>query len=79
MISTAHIELAIDAEDVIGFSYPSSVDGQPVRRVVSPYLIESDGRILKGWDHGREQIRRYALNKITGADVLLDEEFVAPA
>lgn len=79
MISTAHLELAIDAEDVIAFSYPSSVDGGLVRRVLSPYLIEGDGRILKGWDHGREQIRRYAINKIEGADVLLDEEYVQPA
>jgi predicted DNA-binding transcriptional regulator YafY len=78
MISTAHIELAIDAEDPIAFSYPSSTDGQLQRRVLSPYLIEGDGRILKGYDHGREEIRRYALNKIESADVLLDEDFVHP-
>ena len=78
MIDSDHIQSAIDTEDVIAFSYPSSVDGQPVRRTLSPYVLESDGMILKGWDHGREQVRRYALNKIDSVDVLFDEEFVQP-
>jgi predicted DNA-binding transcriptional regulator YafY len=78
MIDADQIQSAIYAEDVIAFSYPSSVDGQPVRRVLSPYVLESDDRILKGWDHGREQVRRYALNKIDSVDVILDESFVHP-
>jgi predicted DNA-binding transcriptional regulator YafY len=75
------IESAITAEDVLIFSYPSSEDGNPKTRRLSPYLIERDAarEIVKGWDHDAEAIRRYALANIVGAvEVALAEEYVQP-
>jgi len=78
--AAAMIESAINAEDVIVFSYPSSEDGQPKRRVFSPWLLERDGEIVKGWDHGADGIRRYSIGTIFGhtIDVDLSEEWVRP-
>lgn len=78
MIEQHQIQLAIDAEDVIVFEYPSSMDGQPKRRRLSPWLLERDGAILKGWDHDHERVRRYALARMSAVEISLAEEWVRP-
>lgn len=76
---SAMIESAIAAEDVLRFSYPSSTDGSPVERTFSPWLLERDGEIVKGWDHNREGIRRYVISRIGDTiQVDLAEEWARP-
>lgn len=75
----AMIESAIAAEDVLIFSYPSSATGQPKRRKFSPWLLERDGEVVKGWDHDADGVRRYALARIReSVQVDLSEEWVRP-
>jgi len=77
--SARHIELAMQAHDVISFDYPSSEDGRPVRRTLSPWQFERGGTILMGWDHDRERPRRYDLARIAdGAEIEPNESFVHP-
>jgi proteasome accessory factor B len=76
--SAEHLETAAKTEAVIAFSYPSSVDGQPVRRTLSPWQFEKGGTVLMGWDHDRERPRRYSLDKIEDMDWVLNESFVHP-
>lgn len=75
----AMVESAIDAEDVLQFSYPSSEDGSMVPRKFSPWMLERDGEIVKGYDHGKESVCRYGIAKI-GDTILVDlaEEWVRP-
>jgi predicted DNA-binding transcriptional regulator YafY len=80
MLSTAHMELAISSEDVLEFDYPSSVDGAPVRRTLSPWRLEKSANVLFGYDHGREAPRRYMVAKIVhgSATIAAGESFVHP-
>lgn len=70
---------AIKREEVLAFDYPSSVDGRSVRRQLSPWSLEKEGTVVMGWDHGRDHFRRYALAKITDAEIVLSETFIRPA
>jgi len=73
-IMQAHVE----SRDVIEFVYPSSKGGGPVRRTLSPWELQ--GRSVIGWDHGREAVRRYIIERIEGGTaVVLDAEYVDPA
>jgi predicted DNA-binding transcriptional regulator YafY len=73
------IEAAIRAEDVLVFSYPSSEDGQPKERVLSPWMLERDDEIVKGWDHDHERVRRYEIARMSTVYVDLACEWVRPA
>lgn len=73
------INEAIERSWVIQFSYPSSQDGAPILRTLSPWLLERDGEVVKGWDHDRERVRRYQLARMTDVELPPDTEFVHPA
>jgi predicted DNA-binding transcriptional regulator YafY len=77
--SSDEISEAIARSWVIQFSYPSSKDGAPIVRTLSPYLLEGGGEIVKGWDHDRECVRRYQLARMDDVELPSDAEFVNPA
>jgi predicted DNA-binding transcriptional regulator YafY len=78
VISTAHLEMAISAEDVLEFDYPSSVDGQPLRRTFSPWRMKKDSTVVLGFDHDREAPRCYTLAKMAHGAIAPGESFVQP-
>lgn len=77
-VNEALLQVAINAQDVLVFSYPSSVDGQPRMRRLSPWKLERDDEVLMGYDHDHERPRRYTVAKIGDIDIDLAEEYVMP-
>lgn len=68
---------AASVEAVVEFEYPKS--GHPgmfMRRTVSPYEL-SDGKVL-AWDHDREGLRHFMIDRIDSDVTVVDAEFIHP-
>ncbi len=65
------IDKAIDEEQVIGFHYTDAW-GDPSVRIVSPYELAHTvpGLRVLGYDHGRDALRQFALDRIENLTVL---------
>lgn len=71
---------SINAERVVRFSYPHmAAHGRKIQllRTFSPFRI--DGASVIGWDHGRDEVRRYSIDKIGDiVEYVAAEEYVQP-
>lgn len=61
---------ARDRELVVEFAYDKKM------RVFSPFQLDNASVI--GWDHGRDEIRRYRFDKMANIRFNTDEEYVRP-
>jgi predicted DNA-binding transcriptional regulator YafY len=65
---------AIEAERPIAFDYPSG-DGLVERRFLSPYQVQESAtgaESVVGWDHNREAIRQFRLDRIGSGGVIVE-------
>lgn len=69
------IRSAIDREQVVEFFYPGR-EGGWLRRVFSPWEIK--GESVLGWDHGRDEPRRYRFDKMGSTFTDAPEEYMMP-
>ena len=71
---------SISAERVVRFSYPHVAQGGrqiQLLRTFSPFRI--DGESVIGWEHGRDEVRRYRIDKIGDVvEYVAAEEYVQP-
>jgi predicted DNA-binding transcriptional regulator YafY len=78
------IQKAIADESVVLFQYRSVAEGEFMRRTCSPWQADAESFI--GWDHARDEIRRYRYDRIgrpkdpAGAAIAFpnDHDYVRP-
>lgn len=77
-------EKAIADGRVVAFKYRDA-EGVPSYRVVSPYELRNTldlhvGVVVVAYDHGREGVRQFRLDRIEGSPWYVEaEDYVAPA
>lgn len=72
------IDNGILNEEVIAFMYEKTVGAPPEARMLSPYECSEDGETVLGFDHRREELRRFELSKIIAIETTAREDYVKP-
>lgn len=70
---------AIQREQMVAFDYPpSDAKFGTTPRTFSPWQIL--GESVLGWDHGRDEIRRYRFDRMTQFHIPIDpdDDYVVP-
>lgn len=71
------IDNAIINEEVVAFIYDKDGrDGEA--RMLSPYECSDDGETVLGYDHRRDELRRFELSKIMAIETTDKEDYVKP-
>lgn len=71
------IDNGIINEEVVAFIYDK--DGRNAEaRMLSPYECSEDGETVLGYDHRREELRRFELSKIMQIETTDRESYVKP-
>lgn len=73
------IDNAIVNEEIVRFWYlPGESLSPPQWRTLSPYEASEDGETILGYDHDREELRRFRFDRIIDIETILDEDYIRP-
>jgi predicted DNA-binding transcriptional regulator YafY len=72
------IDNAIVNEHVIAFLYEKKIGDRPEPRMLSPYECSDNGETVLGYDHHREELRRFELSKIIAIETTHKEDYIKP-
>lgn len=70
---------SIDSEAPIRFAYIKRNAPLPQYRVLSVYELSEDGETFLGFDHGRQELRRFDVTRVVGEiEFAEDEDYIRP-
>jgi predicted DNA-binding transcriptional regulator YafY len=69
---------AIDREVPVRFSYLKIGSPVPQLRMMSVYELSSDSDTFLGFDHRRQELRRFNIGRIVGDIESADDDYVQP-
>jgi len=70
---------SITHETAIRFAYLKQRAPLPEYRVLSVYELSEDGDTFLGFDHGRQELRRFDIARVVGEiELELDEDYIRP-